>query len=154
MKIRQGIKEDLPQVLDLIKELALYEKAPDEVDNTVEKMTEDGFGERPIFEFFVAEGHGKIIGLALYYYRYSTWKGKALYLEDIIVTDAHRNKGIGKLLFDKVVEKAQQENLNRISWQVLDWNGPAINFYKKLNASFDGEWVNCWLDKEQIEKHK
>lgn len=149
MQIRQGNKEDIEQVLNLIRELAIYEKAPQEVDNTAEKMIEDGFGTHPVFGFFVAEEENKIIGLALYYYRYSTWKGKCLYLEDLVVTESHRNKGIGKLLFNKIAEKAKAENLNHIAWQVLEWNEPAINFYKKLAADFDGEWINCRLTREQ-----
>jgi GNAT superfamily N-acetyltransferase len=153
MQIREGKKEDLPQVLELIKELALYEKAPQEVDNTVERMLEDGFGNRPVFEFFVAEGENKIVGIALYFYSYSTWKGKCIYLEDLIVTESFRGLGIGKKLFDKIVEKAKAVDARRVSWQVLDWNEPAINFYKSLNAELDPEWINCRLTKELIEKY-
>lgn len=151
--IREGKKEDLPHVLELIKELALYEKAPHEVTNTIEKMEEDGFGLNPIYGFFVAENEKEVVGLSLYYWRYSTWKGKRLYLEDIIVTEKERGSGIGKKLFDVTMQKAFDENCTGMMWQVLDWNKPAINFYKKYyNARLDGEWINCSLERSDIEK--
>lgn len=153
MEIRQGNKQDVPGAFALIRELALYEKAPEEVDNTIESMIEDGFGDEPIFGFFVAEANQAIVGLALYYYRYSTWKGKCLYLEDIVVTESHRGRGIGKLLFDRIVTKVKEEKLKGISWQVLEWNEPAISFYKKLNAAMDGEWINCRMGKGEIERY-
>lgn len=153
MKIREGKKEDLPQVLELIKELALYEKALHEVDNDIARMLEDGFGEKPVFEFFVAEEENKLIGLALYYYSYSTWKGKCIFLEDLIVTESYRRKGVGKKLFNKVMEKAKETDARRISWQVLEWNKPAIQFYKSLEANLDPEWINCKLTKEQIRNY-
>jgi len=143
--IRQGTKEDLPQVLELIKELAVYEKALDQVDNTVQRMEQDGFGHHPVFDFFVAESDGFILGTSIFYYRYSTWKGKRLYLEDLVVREAKRGAGIGKLLFEKTIERAKDDNCTGMMWQVLDWNEPAINFYKKYNAHFDEEWVNCSL---------
>ena len=149
IKIREGQKEDLARILELIKELAIYEKALHEVTNTVEMMEEDGFGDHPVFGFFVAESEANIIGLALYYYRYSTWTGKRLYLEDIIVTQQERGKGVGKLLFERTIEKAKEEGCRGLTWQVLDWNEPAINFYKKYNAKFDGEWINCHLEEDQ-----
>jgi GNAT superfamily N-acetyltransferase len=150
MKIREGRKEDLSRVLELIKELAEYERAPDEVINTVALMEEDGFGEKPIFGFFVAEHENIIVGLSLYYWRYSTWKGKRLYLEDIIVTESHRGKGLGKLLFDRTMQKTLEENCSGMMWQVLDWNEPAINFYKKYDAKMGAEWINCSLEADQI----
>ncbi len=150
-KIRSGIKDDLPQVLLLVKELALYEKAPHEVINTVEVMERDGFGPNPIFGFFVAESENRIVGISVFYWRYSTWKGKRLYLEDIIVTEQVRGMGIGKLLFERTMQHALDENCSGMIWQVLDWNEPAINFYKKYGSKLDGEWVNCSLEKEQIE---
>ena len=149
IKIREGQKEDLPRVLELIKELAAYEKALHEVTNTVEMMEEDGYGEHPVFGFFVAENETNIIGLALYYYRYSTWTGKRLYLEDIIVTQQERGKGVGKLLFERTIEKAKEDSCKGLTWQVLDWNQPAINFYKKYHTKFDGEWINCHLEEDR-----
>jgi GNAT superfamily N-acetyltransferase len=150
--IREGKKEDLSRVLELIKELALYEKAPHEVTNSVEAMEADGFGPNPIFGFYVAEVERVIVGLSLYYWRYSTWKGKRLYLEDIIVTEKERGNGIGKRLFDKTMQKALDEDCTGMMWQVLDWNEPAINFYKKYGAKLDAEWVNCNLEASQIQK--
>ncbi|MBI2729168.1 MAG: GNAT family N-acetyltransferase [Sphingobacteriales bacterium] len=146
IKIRRAVKEDCPRLLELVKELALYEKAPDEVTVTIEHFTESGFGEKPVWWAFVAEADGVTQGFALYYIRYSTWKGQAMYLEDIIVTEAMRGKKIGKLLFDQLIEEAKEKKFNRIIWQVLEWNEPAINFYKKYNASFDPEWINCSIN--------
>lgn len=150
--VRIGKKEDLPHVLKLVKELAEYERAPHEVINTVEQMEQDGFGMHPLFGFFVAENKGLIVGLSLYYYRYSTWKGRRLYLEDIIVTEAQRGKGIGKLLFDRTLRKAVEDNCSGVTWQALDWNEPALNFYRKYDAKLDGEWINCTLESVQIKK--
>lgn len=152
LEIRKGIKADIPFALNLVKELARYEKAPDEVEVTVEEMTEWGFGSDKQFDFFVAIENNVIVGLALYYYKYSTWKGKCLFLEDIIVTELQRGKGLGKLLFDKVVQVSKEQNVRRMEWQVLDWNTPAIEFYKKYDATLDGEWVNCKLTNHQLEK--
>ncbi len=149
--IREGVKKDLPEALDLIKELAEYEKAPQEVTNTVEMMEEDGFGDNPVYGLYVAAKNGKIVGISIYYFRYSTWKGKRLYLEDIVVTQSERGKGIGRLLFEKTIEKAKATNCKGMSWQVLDWNTPAIKFYEKYNASFDGEWINCSFSEEQLD---
>ena len=152
MLIRPGTIEDLPQVLELIKELAVYEKAPLEVEVTVNEMKEWGFGKDKIFEFFVTEKENKIIGIALYYYKYSTWKGKCLFLEDIIVTESERKNGYGKLLFDAVIQIAKQQKVRRMEWQVLAWNKPAMDFYEKYNSVFDEEWVNCKFTLEQLQK--
>ncbi|MEM7108159.1 MAG: GNAT family N-acetyltransferase [Bacteroidota bacterium] len=147
MKIRAGVKEDLPQVLELIKELAEYEKGLDQVTNTVEMMEKDGFGDHPIFEFFVAELDGFIVGLSLCYFRYSTWKGKRLYLEDIIVTQEERGKGLGKQLFEATFTHGKRRGCTGMTWQVLDWNKSAINFYTKYyQAQLDEEWINCHID--------
>ncbi len=152
--IRKGVQQDLPQVLGLIKELAEYEKAPLEVTVSVADMERDGFGEHPIFQFFVAETEGKIVGISLYYIKYSTWKGKCVFLEDIIVTEAYRKFGIGKKLFDEVVRVAKEMKVKRLEWQVLEWNEPAIQFYKKLNSHFDNEWINCKLTDKEIQEYK
>lgn len=141
--IRRAVESDCPRLLELINELALYEKAPEEVTVTLEHFTKSGFGEQPVWWAFVAEENGVVQGFALYYIRYSTWKGQRMYLEDILVTESMRGKGLGKLLFDRLIEEAKEKGLNGIVWQVLEWNEPAINFYKKYNASFDPEWVNC-----------
>lgn len=143
IQIRRAVKEDCPRLLELVKELALYEKAPQEVTVTAEHFEESGFGSNPVWWAFVAEENGVIQGFALYYIRYSTWKGQAMYLEDILVTEAARGKGIGKLLMDQLIIEAIEKGFSRIVWQVLEWNEPAINFYKKYNADFDAEWVNC-----------
>lgn len=152
IEIRIGTKADIPFALNLVKELAVYEKAPNEVEVTVEEMTEWGFGTDKQFDFFVALENDVIVGLALYYYKYSTWKGKCLFLEDIIVTESQRGKSLGKLLFDKVVQVSKEQKVRRMEWQVLDWNTPAIEFYKKYDATLDGEWVNCKLTNHQLNK--
>lgn len=150
--VRKGIQNDLPTVLRLIKELALYEKAAQEVTITLQELEQDGFGANPIYGLFVAEQGQTIVGFALYYEKYSTWKGRSLYLEDIVVTESHRGKGIGKLLFEAVIGVAKQWNAARMEWQVLDWNSLAINFYKKYNANLDPEWLNGKLTREQIQE--
>ncbi|CAN5394922.1 GNAT family N-acetyltransferase [soil metagenome] len=154
ISIRKGLKSDLPQVLGLIQELATYEKAPAEVSVTIEEMERDGFGENPIFQFYVAEADTQIVGISLYYIKYSTWKGKCVFLEDIIVTESHRKYGIGKKLFNEVVKVAKDMKARRMEWQVLEWNEPAIKFYEKVNSHFDGEWVNCKLNGKQIQEYK
>ena len=139
MIIRKGIKKDIPQVLDLIKELAKYENSIEKVSNTVERIENDGFGETPIFDLFVAENSKKIIGIAITYYRYSTWLGRKLYLEDLIISKNYRRKGIGGKLFDFVINFAKEKKCIELNLQVLDWNTIGINFYKKYNMKFDNK---------------
>lgn len=146
INIRKGTANDVPEILGLVKELAIFEKAENEVTNTEERMLREGFGENPAFEVFLLENETGIVGMSLYYFRYSTWKGKRLYLEDIIVKEAFRGFGYGKLLFDITIKEAKATNCSGMMWQVLDWNKPAIEFYKKYNSRFDGEWLNCHLD--------
>ncbi len=141
--IRKAVAADCPRLLELVQELAEYEKAPQEVTVTLEHFVESGFGTNPVWWAFVAEVDGKVQGFALYYIRYSTWKGQRMYLEDILVTESMRGKGLGKLLFDQLIVEAKERKLNGIVWQVLEWNEPAIQFYKKYDAAFDPEWVNC-----------
>lgn len=144
--IRDSIREDVPAMFDLIKELALYEKAPEQVTNTIEQMYVDGFGENPIFGAIISEVDNQIVGMALYYFRYSTWKGKRLYLEDLIVSETMRGGGLGEKLLNAIINKARETNCTGLMWQVLDWNELAINFYKKFGAKFDEEWVNVHID--------
>jgi len=181
MKVRKATKEDCPGMLKLIRELAEYEKAPEEVTVDPKHFEESGFGEKPVWWAFVVENvevveefevssvvkhpstslnlsqppstpsttstpSTSLIAFALYYIRYSTWKGQTMYLEDIIVTESMRGKGIGKMLIEKLIEEAKVKGFKRITWQVLDWNEPAINFYKKFNAKFDPEWVNVTIE--------
>lgn len=149
--IRQGKQEDIPEVLELVKQLAEFEKAPGEVEVTVKEMENWGFGPNKVFDFFVLLKNNKIIGTAIYYYKYSTWKGRCLFLEDIIVTESERNQGFGKLLFNEVVKVAKREKVRRMEWQVLDWNTNAIEFYRKYDSQFDGEWINCKLVYDQLQ---
>lgn len=150
--IRRAERKDCARILELIQELATFEKAPGEVSVSLEHFEESGFGPNPVWWAFVAEetdestGTSVIQAFALYYIRYSTWKGQRMYLEDILVTEKMRGKQIGQQLFDRLVEEAKERKLNGIVWQVLDWNEPAIGFYKKNNASFDAGWINCSIN--------
>ncbi len=144
--IRRAEKKDCARLLQLIQELADYEKAPQEVTVTLEHFEESGFGANPVWWAFVAEIDGNVEGFALYYIRYSTWKGQCLYLEDFLVTEKLRGQGAGKLLFDRIIQEAKDKGYTRMVWQVLDWNEPAINFYNKYNATLDGGWINGILD--------
>lgn len=159
--IRRAKKTDLSQVLDLIHELADYEKAPDKVTLTVKQFEKDWESKHPLYHIFVAEcltpnpspkekRKKDIVGIALYYYGYSTWKGKRIYLDDIVVTEKMRGKGIGKLLFDKLILEAKKNKVKQIMWSVLDWNEPALNFYRKYKAELDAEWITGKLGEEQI----
>ena len=140
--IRKAVKEDCEAMMQLIHELALYEKAPQEVTVEFDHFVQSGFGPNPVWWAFVAETEGKVVGVALYYIRYSTWKGQRLYLEDLLVTENRRGQGIGKLLFDKLIEECKDKKYSGMAWQVLDWNEPAINFYKKFDADLDPSWIN------------
>ncbi|TXB67170.1 GNAT family N-acetyltransferase [Vicingus serpentipes] len=140
--IRKATQEDLPEVLALVTELAVYEKAGHEVTITLEELEKDGFGETPLYWIILAENDNGILGMSFYYIRYSTWKGRCLYLEDIVVKEEHRGQKIGKVLFEETIKAAKEMNAKLMTWQVLDWNEPAINFYKKFNAELDGEWIN------------
>lgn len=159
--IRRAVKEDCPRLMELVQELAVYEKAPEEVTVTLDHFMESGFGANPVWWAFVAIPHfteadsplssekemdGKVVGFALYYIRYSTWKGQRMYLEDLLVNQPWRSRGIGKLLFDRLIEEAEEKKFSGMMWQVLEWNEPAINFYRKYSGvHFDNEWVNCSL---------
>ncbi|GEM69626.1 N-acetyltransferase [Sphingobacterium mizutaii NBRC 14946 = DSM 11724] len=142
LTIRNAVKADCPRLLELIKELALFENAPDEVTVSMQEFEDSGFGENPVWWAFVGEYEGEIIGMSLYYIRYSTWKGRRLYLEDIIITESMRGKGFGKDLLDHTIAYAKEQGYSGMMWQVLDWNTPAIDFYKKYNTKFDEEWIN------------
>ncbi|WP_419494079.1 N-acetyltransferase family protein [Chryseobacterium bernardetii] len=144
--IRKAVQEDCASMLELIKELAEYEKALYEVTVTLDEFTEDGFGKSPVWGAFVAELNGGIVGISLYYDRYSTWKGRRLYLEDLVVTEKMRGRQIGKLLFDATVEYGKSNAYSGMVFQVLNWNEPAINFYKKYSPKFDDEWLNVSIE--------
>ena len=148
--IRKGLKNDLPAALSLIKELADYEKALKEVTITLKDLEKDGFGKNPCYWFLVAEKNKKIIGLSFYWIRYSTWKGKFLYLEDFIVKKEYRRNGIGSKLFYETLRICEKMKCKGMCWQVLDWNKPAINFYKKYNAKISSDWLNGKLTEVQI----
>lgn len=144
--IRNAVENDCPRMMELIRELAEYERAPEQVTVSLEHFKQSGFGNNPVWWALVAVENNTILGFALFYIRYSTWKGQRMYLEDIIVTAQARGKGIGKLLFDELLIEAKEKNLSGIVWQVLDWNEPALNFYKKYNAKIESEWLNGSLD--------
>ncbi|UTW63535.1 GNAT family N-acetyltransferase [bacterium SCSIO 12741] len=152
IEIRKGKEEDVSALLGLITELAIYEKAGDQVEVTEEDLRRDGFGDHPIFEFFVALEGDRIAGIALYYTKYSTWKGPCLFLEDIVVREEDRRKGIGSRLFNAVIQVAKSRHVKRMEWQVLDWNEPAIQFYKKYQADINDEWLNGRLVYDQLQQ--
>jgi GNAT superfamily N-acetyltransferase len=150
MIIRQAQKEDMKAVLALIQELATFEKEPDAVVVTVDDLMRDGFQENPLFQCFVAELDAKLVGMALYYYRYSTWKGRTIHLEDLIVKEAMRGSGLGFALYSKIIEQGKIDNVRRIEWNVLDWNEPAIEFYKKSGAKILNDWLVVQMDEQGI----
>ncbi len=153
IEIRKATKQDVPDILGLIKELAEFEKAPNEVIVTEESLLNDGFSDQPLFYTLVGEVDGEIIGMALFFYKYSTWKGKVMHLEDLIVKQSERGKGYGKVLLNEIITVAKKENLKRIDWQVLDWNAPAVKFYESIGAEIQKEWWNCRLDKQNLENY-
>lgn len=151
IEIREARLEDCDSMVDLITELAIYEKAEKEMEMTAVQLERDGFGENPLFHVIVAEKEAEIIGLAFYYYKYSTWKGSCLYLEDLVVREASRKEGVGSKLFEAVIRVAKLKKVKRMEWQVLDWNEPAINFYNKYNAELDPEWINGRFYEKDLE---
>ena len=153
INIREAKKEDCIKMMELIRELAVYERAPGEVTVSFEHFVESGFGPSPVWFAIVAEVEKTVVGFALYYIRYSTWKGQRMYLEDILVTESFRGKSIGRKLFDELIEICRAKKYSGMVWQVLNWNEPAINFYKKIEGvTFDDEWINCSLSNNFIEK--
>ncbi|GEC73389.1 L-amino acid N-acyltransferase YncA [Flavobacterium flevense] len=151
MNIRVGKKEDMAAVLKLIQELAEFEKEPDAVLVTEEDLIRDGFGKQPLFHVFVAEINLEIVGIAFYYYRYSTWKGKIIHLEDLVVKNEMRGKGVGYALYSEIIRQAQKDQVKRIDWNVLDWNTPAIDFYEKTGAKVLKEWHVAQMDESGID---
>ena len=152
MTIRPGTKEDMPAVLDLIKELAAFEREPDAVVVTVDELVKDGFGPDPLFYTFIAEANNEVIGIALFYYRYSTWKGKTIHLEDLIVKQEKRGTGAGSALYKKVIKFARQEGVRRVEWVVLNWNTHAIQFYERSGAAIMRDWLTVQMNEEGITK--
>ena len=150
MIIRKGEQKDMKSVLELIQELAVFEKEPNAVELTVADLERDGFGSNPLFHTFVAEIDENIVGIALYYYRYSTWKGKTIHLEDLIVKENQRGSGVGFALYSKIIEQGKMDNVRRIEWAVLDWNIPAIEFYKKSGAKILEDWRTVQMNEQQI----
>ncbi len=145
--IRKAIASDCERMMELVNELAMYERAPDEVTVSMSHFIDSGFGDHPVWEAFVSEESGVVSGFALYYIRYSTWKGQRMYLEDLLVTETMRGQGTGKLLFDALIEECKKRKFSGLVWQVLDWNEPAINFYKKYDGvKMETEWLNCSLN--------
>lgn len=153
MNLRDATKEDMPQVLELIQELAIFEKEPDAVEIDVSVLEEEGFGENPLFTCFVAEVDNEIVGTALIYYRFSTWKGRSLHLEDLIVKEEKRGQGIGEALYKKVMQFAYDQGIKRVAWDVLDWNTPAIKFYERSGATVMKEWYVVHMQEEGLRKY-
>jgi len=152
-EIRECAKTDLKHVLNLIKELATFEKEPDAVEITIEDLERDGFNDNPLFKIYIAENENEIVGMALFYYRYSTWKGKTIHLEDLIVKQTMRGKGVGKKLYNKVLSFAYENNLKRVEWVVLDWNTNAINFYEQSGAKILEDWKTVQMDEVGLKRY-
>jgi GNAT superfamily N-acetyltransferase len=150
--IRRALEEDMQSALNLITELAVFEKEPNAVEITVDDLIKDGFSEDPKFKIFVAEEENVIIGIALFYERYSTWKGKAIHLEDLMVTESKRKLGAGKALYTAVLKYAHDNNFNRVAWEVIDWNTNAIDFYKSTGATYLNDWSVVQMNKENLAK--
>ncbi len=150
--IRHGDEKDIPGIMKLVRELALFERAPEAVINTEKMLLADGFGKHSLYRVFIAEAAdtNEVIGMALYYIAYSTWKGKMLFLDDLVVTESHRQFGIGRKLINEFLKVAKEEHVNEIRWQVLNWNTPAIEFYKSLNVTFEPDWITVKMNKDQI----
>jgi GNAT superfamily N-acetyltransferase len=151
MIIRKGTPDDMKSVLELIKELAVFEKEPEAVVISVDDLVRDGFAENPLFHTFVAEVNNEIIGIALYYYRYSTWKGKTIHLEDLIVREKNRGTGAGYALYSEIIRQGKRDNVRRIEWNVLDWNTSAIDFYKNSGAKILEDWLVAQMDEKGID---
>jgi GNAT superfamily N-acetyltransferase len=151
MTIRKGTQNDMPAILELIKELAIFEKQPNAVVVTVDDLVRDGFAENPLFYTFVAEVNNQIVGMALYYYRYSTWKGKTIHLEDLIVKSGMRGSGCGFALYSEIIKQGKKDNVRRIEWAVLDWNTSAIDFYEKSGATMLTDWNIVQIDENGID---
>lgn len=148
--IRKAIKEDSKAILELIQDLADFEKEPEAVVVSIDEIEHDGFGENPLFQTFIAEIDGKVVGMALYYYRYSTWKGKTIHLEDLIVFKNYRKQNIGRALYDAVLQQASKEKVRRVEWNVLDWNTPARDFYTNTGAKILKGWEVVQMDEEGL----
>ncbi|SHI63554.1 hypothetical protein SAMN04488096_103122 [Mesonia phycicola] len=151
-RVRKALETDMPAVLELINELAVYEREPNAVEVTTEDLVRDGFGKQPLFNCFVAEEDNKIVGMALLYFRYSTWKGKTVHLEDLIVSESYRGKGFGMMLYKEVMKFALENKVKRVEWVVLDWNAPAVQFYKNTGATVFSEWDTVQFDQDSIKK--
>lgn len=149
-QVRDAVPKDVPQILDCIQELAVFEKEPDAVSITEETLLEYGFGTHPLYKCFVAEENQEILGIALVYFRFSTWKGRTVHLEDLIVRQSHRGKGIGSALYRRVMDYANTENVGRVEWAVLNWNQPAIDFYTKTGADVLDDWRTVQMSKEKL----
>lgn len=152
MIIRKATPNDMASVLGLIQELAIFEKEPEAVVLTVDDLIRDGFSKKPLFYCFVAEVDNEIIGIALYYYRYSTWKGKTIHLEDLIVKESSRGTGAGFALYSEIIRQGKRDNVRRIEWAVLDWNTPAIEFYQKTGAKMLSDWNIVQMDENGIDE--